>query len=87
MGEPETPHFYDVGIFGRVPEPQNQLSLSFETPGYQIQIRRLTGTFVKHIFADFKSLETPDFVNVGKDGRRGMMKIHLIISWTSWIWD
>ena len=34
MGEPQTPHFYDFGISGRVPEPQNQLFLSLETPGH-----------------------------------------------------
>ena len=34
MGEPETPHFYDLGILGRVPEPQNHLSLFLETQGY-----------------------------------------------------
>ncbi len=34
MGEPRTPHFHDLGIFGRVPEPQNQYYLSFETPGH-----------------------------------------------------
>ena len=34
MGEPQTPHFYDLGTFERVPEPQNQLFLSLETPGY-----------------------------------------------------
>ena len=26
--------FYDFGISGRVPEPQNQLFVSSETPGY-----------------------------------------------------
>ena len=31
---PQTPHFYDFRIFERVPEPQNQHYLSFETPGY-----------------------------------------------------
>ena len=25
MGEPQTPHFYDLGISGRVQTPQNQL--------------------------------------------------------------
>ena len=34
MGETENPHFYDFEIFGRVSEPQNQLFLSLETPGY-----------------------------------------------------
>ena len=34
MGEPETSHFYDFGISGRVPEPQNQYYSFCETPGY-----------------------------------------------------
>ena len=33
MGEPKTPHFYDLGISERVPEPQNHYYLSLETPG------------------------------------------------------
>ena len=33
MGEPQDLHFYDFGVFGRVPEAQNQLGLSSETPG------------------------------------------------------
>ena len=32
LENPQTPHFYDFWIFGRVLEPQNQLFLSFETP-------------------------------------------------------
>ena len=32
MGETETLHFYDFGIFERVPKPQNQLFLSLEAP-------------------------------------------------------
>ena len=34
MGESPNPHFYDFGIFGRVPEPQHPLFLYLETPGY-----------------------------------------------------
>ena len=41
MGEPQTPHFYDFGILGRVPEPQNQLFLSLETPGHLKQIKKI----------------------------------------------
>ena len=33
MGEARNPHFHDFGISGRVHEPQNQYSLSLETPG------------------------------------------------------
>ena len=40
MGEPETPHFYDFKIFGRVPGSQNQYYLSFETPGDPTTIKK-----------------------------------------------
>ena len=39
MGEAKNSHFYDFGIWGRVPEPRNQLFLSFETPGHLKQIK------------------------------------------------
>ena len=41
MGEPQTPHFDDFGIFGRVTKPQNQLSLSLETPGDLKRIKKI----------------------------------------------
>ena len=34
MREAQTPHFYDFEIFEPVAKPQNQLSLSLETPGH-----------------------------------------------------
>ena len=40
MGEPKNPHSYDFWIFGRVPEPQNQLCLSSETPGDRHPIKK-----------------------------------------------
>ena len=48
MGETETPHFYDIGIWGRVPEPQKQLCLSLETPGYHKNQTHLWN-MIKHI--------------------------------------
>ena len=50
MGEPETPHFYDFGVFERVPEPQNHVFLSLETPGYLTKIKKHPWNIVKHIF-------------------------------------
>ena len=47
MGETETPHFYDLGISGRVPEPQSQLFLSLETPGHQNKKKNAVETFPK----------------------------------------
>ena len=49
MGETETPHFYDIGIFGGVPEPQKQLSLSLETPGYLDNIKKIPWNMFEHI--------------------------------------
>ena len=45
MGEPKHPHFYDFGIFGRVPEAQNQLCLSLETTGCLKQSKKIPGPF------------------------------------------
>ena len=40
MGETKNLHFYDSGIFERVPERPNQIFVSFETPGYLKQIKK-----------------------------------------------
>ena len=40
-GDPQNPHLYDFGTFGRVPEPQNQFCLSLETPGYLNKIEKI----------------------------------------------
>ena len=37
LGEPQTPYFYDLRIWGRVPGSQNQIFLSLETPEYQLK--------------------------------------------------
>ena len=34
MGEAQSPHFYDFGIFEPVTKTQNQLFLPLETPGH-----------------------------------------------------
>ena len=34
MGEPQTPHFYDFGIFGRVPEHFISMIYDFLTTNY-----------------------------------------------------
>ena len=43
MGESINPQFDDFGLFGCVPEPQNQYYLSLETPGYQTKIKENPG--------------------------------------------
>ena len=60
MGEPQIPHFYDFGIFGCVPEPQNQIFLYLETPGH------LTKQQV--IFVNLEILEIERFDNFRKTG-------------------
>ena len=46
MGEPQTPHFYDFEIFGRVPSSQTQFFLFLETPG---QLNKLDKCFIKQL--------------------------------------
>ena len=41
----------------------------------------------QNILTKIKISEAPHFIDFGKDGRRQMMKIRLIQSWRSWIWD
>ena len=43
MGELQNPHFYDFGIFERVPGSPNQLCLFLETPGYLTKIKKNLG--------------------------------------------
>ena len=45
MGEPETLHFYDLGTFERVPDPQNLLFLSLQASGHLKESRKNPGTF------------------------------------------
>ena len=46
MGEAQTPHFHDFGIFEPVTKPQNQYYLSLETPGHLKQIKKNTWNFL-----------------------------------------
>ena len=75
MGEPSHPHFYDLGIFERVPGSQNQLVLSLETPGDLTKSRQFPGTILKYYF-DISKRRTPE---KGEDP--------LNASWKSWRWD
>ena len=58
MGEPETPHVYDVGIFERVPGSRNQLFLSLETPGYLKNQEKLWDISNKYYLCNYQ-----EFVN------------------------
>ena len=72
MGETETPDFYDFGIFGRVPEPQNQLLFIFGDimiPKQNIK-KILVTCFNDVIFINLKMLEIQHFDNFRKNGRR-----------------
>ena len=42
---------------------------------------------IKKEMESLKVLEIPNVANVGKDGHRQMMKIRLIKSRKSWIWN
>ena len=85
-GEPQTPHFYDLGTFERVLSSQSQLFLSLETPGHQNNSRKTQN--MKNIFvANFGILKPQMFDMFRKDGLRTMMNIRSRKSPKPWIWD
>ena len=58
MGEAQTLHFYDFGMFEPVPEPQNQYYLSLETPGHFNNSKKNPKSFWGNIiYVDIKILE------------------------------
>ena len=86
MGEAQTPHFYDFGIFEPVTKPQNQHYLSLETPRHLNEIKKIPGPFSNNmIFANGKLLETHNSDIFGKGGHRTMMKIRRIKFQKAWI--
>ena len=69
MGEAQTPHFYDFGIFEAVTKPQNQHYLSLETPGYSNKIEKKPwNIFRKYYFYKISESGNPFFDNFRKDG-------------------
>ena len=69
MGEPKNLHFYDFGISGRVPEPQNQYDFSLETPGYLTKSKNKHQISLNNMsFVNFKSVDISVLEIVGKDG-------------------
>ena len=54
----QTPHLYDFGIFGRVPEPQKHVFLSLGTPGHSKQSKKNPKSFSKIFFLEIRDLET-----------------------------
>ena len=88
MGETQNSQFYDFGLFEPVTKLQNQFFLSLETPEHINEIKKIPKDLSKTCFLHIlKILETENVDNFRKDGRRKMMKIRLIKSWESWIWD
>ena len=73
MGETKNPHLYDVGIFGPVTKPQNQLFVSLETP---VNLKNSETPWVI-IFINLQILEFQNFDNFRKDAHRNMMKIRV----------
>ena len=51
MGEAQTPHFYDFGIFEPVTKPQNQLFLSLQTPGHLKESRKIPKHLQRSLWA------------------------------------
>ena len=69
MGEPETPHFYDFGICGRVQTPQHQLFLSLQTPGHLNKTRTHPQLWKYIILVNIKTMDIRNFDIVGECGR------------------
>ena len=83
MGETETFHFYDFGIFGYVPEPQNQYYLSLETPEC-LNKSELTNQFWKICLElCFKSKILKTWERRAPNNHEDPFKI----SWKPWVWD
>ena len=72
MGESQTPHFYDLMIFGCVQTLQNHLCSSLETPGHLTKIKKARWEMFQNIIAGFL-----------EDGHRQIPKIRLVQSWRS----
>ncbi len=70
MREPANLHCYDVGIFGRIPEPQNQYYLSLETPRHLKQLKKIPWVFRNMVFINLIFLEIENVVNVGRGEHR-----------------
>ena len=49
MGEPQTPHFYDFGILGRVAEPQIQYDLFLKTQDTFKKSKKAPKLFLENI--------------------------------------
>ena len=85
MGEPQTPLFYDFGIFGHVPRAPKPFILSLETPGSLNKIKKKSLGHSKHIiFGNLKIAEIRNSDKFRKEWHRQMMKIRPIKSWKSW---
>ena len=63
MGEAQTLHFYDFGIFEPVTKPQNQHYFSLETPGHLKTTKKNMGTSWKNII--YGNLRLKKFENLG----------------------
>ena len=86
MGELPNRHFYDFGFSGRVPDPQNQICLSFEPPGYRNKIKNEYQTPLKTLFYEFPNLGT-NLCQLWRRRAPEMIKIRLIKYWKSLIQD
>ena len=70
VGETETPHFYDLGTFGRVPEPQNHLCYLWRPQDTQIIQEKSQTFFERYNLYKFHVVEIHNLGNIGKDGHR-----------------
>ena len=82
MGETKTPHFYDFGICGRVPEPPTPVIVIFEGTRTPKESQKQTWGILKNImFHKSQNSGTSEvFDDFGKDRRRTIPTICLIAS-------
>ena len=87
MGEPKNLHFHDLGIFGRVPEPQHQYYLFVETPGYLNKSRNHWNMLETHSFYEYQNVGNPKVWKLWKNGLRTKSDDPSNDFLKSWIWD
>ena len=70
-GRPNTAHFHDFEIYGRVHDSQNQLFLQLETPRYLNPFKKNPKS-LKRICGNLRLSEIEHFNCCGKDSRRSI---------------
>ena len=86
MGEAQTPHFHDFWISERVPNSQNHLFSSLETPGHLKQIKKHPKSLFGNLVKISKKSESRTLTISEKSGAGKLWRTSWS-SWNSWIWN